>query len=48
MIVSLVLRILVTGSAGFISGHLAERFIANGHDVIVLGNLEPFYDTWMK
>lgn len=42
------MRILVTGGAGFISGHLAERFIANGHDVVVLDNLEPFYHTRMK
>ena len=42
------MRILVTGGAGFIGGHLAERFIADGHDVTVLDNLEPFYDTRIK
>jgi UDP-glucose 4-epimerase len=42
------MRILVTGGAGFIGGHLAERFVADGHDVIVLDNFDPFYDTQIK
>jgi UDP-glucose 4-epimerase len=42
------MRILVTGGAGFIGGHLAESFIRNGHDVIVLDNLEPYYDLGIK
>ena len=35
------MRILVTGGARFISGHLAESFPEDGHDVTVLDNLEP-------
>ncbi len=42
------MRILVTGGAGFIGGHLAERFVADGHDVVVLDNFDPFYDTRIK
>jgi UDP-glucose 4-epimerase len=42
------MQILVTGGAGFIGGHLAERFVADGHDVVVLDNLDPFYDTRIK
>ncbi|MFB6308717.1 MAG: SDR family oxidoreductase [Haloarculaceae archaeon] len=42
------MRILVTGGAGFIGGHLAERFVADGHDVVVLDNLDPFYDVDIK
>jgi UDP-glucose 4-epimerase len=42
------MRILVTGGAGFIGGHLAERFVADGHDVTVLDNFDPFYDTRIK
>lgn len=42
------MRILVTGGAGFIGGHLAERFVTEGHDVVVLDNLDPFYDTRIK
>jgi UDP-glucose 4-epimerase len=32
------MRILVTGGAGFIGGHLVERLIANQHHVIVIDN----------
>ena len=42
------MRILVTGGAGFIGGHLAERFVEDGHDVVVLDNFDPFYDTRIK
>jgi UDP-glucose 4-epimerase len=42
------MQILVTGGAGFIGGHLAERFVAEGHDVVVLDNLNDFYDTGLK
>lgn len=31
-------RVLVTGGAGFIGSHLAERLLAMGHDVVVLDN----------
>ena len=33
------LRILVTGGAGFIGSHVAERLLAAGHEVAVLDNL---------
>jgi UDP-glucose 4-epimerase len=42
------MQILVTGGAGFIGGHLAERFVRDGHDVAVLDNLDPFYDVRIK
>ncbi|MCU4719311.1 SDR family oxidoreductase [Halapricum hydrolyticum] len=42
------MHVLVTGGAGFIGGHLAERFAADGHDVVVLDNLDPFYDLDIK
>jgi UDP-glucose 4-epimerase len=32
-------RIVVTGGAGFIGSHLADAFIEEGHDVVVLDNL---------
>ncbi|MBI4179335.1 GDP-mannose 4,6-dehydratase [bacterium] len=33
------MKILVTGGAGFIGSHLAERLLAKGHDVVALDNL---------
>ena len=32
------MRVLITGAAGFLGSHLAERFIADGHDVVGLDN----------
>ena len=32
-------RILITGGAGFIGSHLADRFLAEGHEVICIDNL---------
>lgn len=32
-------KVLVTGGAGFIGSNLADRLIADGHDVVVLDNL---------
>jgi len=32
------LRVLVTGAAGFIGSHVAERLVADGHDVVGLDN----------
>ena len=33
------MKALITGGAGFIGSHLAERFLDDGHEVIVLDNL---------
>lgn len=41
-------RILVTGSAGFIGFHLSQRLLAAGHEVIGLDALTPYYDVRLK
>jgi dTDP-glucose 4,6-dehydratase len=33
------MRVLITGAAGFLGSHLADRFIAEGHEVVGMDNL---------
>ncbi len=42
------MRVLVTGAAGFIGYHVAERLLARGDEVIGLDNLNPYYDPTLK
>src|SRR5436190_9596893 len=37
------MRILVTGAAGFIGSHLAERLVARGDEVVGFDNFDAFY-----
>ncbi|MGB1101398.1 MAG: NAD-dependent epimerase/dehydratase family protein, partial [Pontimonas sp.] len=32
------MRILITGGAGFVGSHLAERLLGHGHEVIAVDN----------
>jgi len=41
-------KILVTGTAGFIGYHVAERLLTEGHHVIGLDNLNDYYDVNLK
>lgn len=41
-------RILLTGAAGFIGSHLAERLLARGDAVVAVDNFDPFYDPAEK
>jgi len=42
------MRILVTGAAGFIGSHLAERLLSRGHQVVGLDNFDDFYAPEIK
>jgi UDP-glucuronate 4-epimerase len=42
------LKILVTGGAGFIGSHLCERVLSDGNQVICLDNFDSFYDPNIK
>ena len=42
------LTYLVTGGAGFIGSHLAERLVARGDEVVGLDNFDPFYPRAVK
>ncbi len=42
------MRILVTGTAGFIGFHLAQRLIARGDEIVGLDNINDYYDTGVK
>src|SRR5258708_32426653 len=42
------MRILVTGAAGFIGSHLAEKLVSAGRDVAILDDFNDFYDPEIK
>ncbi len=46
--VSRSMRVLVTGGAGFIGSHITETLLAKDHRVVVLDNLDPYYDLGIK
>ena len=42
------MKVLVTGGAGFIGSHLCERLLARGDEVTLLDNFNDFYDPAIK
>ena len=42
------MKTLVTGAAGFIGMHVAERLLSMGHEVVGLDNLNDYYDVSLK
>lgn len=42
------MNILVTGAAGFIGMHTAERLLQQGHHVLGLDSFSPYYDVRLK
>src|SRR5579859_566954 len=42
------MKILVTGAAGFIGMHVAERLLARGDEVAGIDNLNAYYEVGLK
>jgi UDP-glucuronate 4-epimerase len=42
------MKVLVTGSAGFIGNHVALRLLGDGHQVIGIDNLNEYYEVSLK
>ena len=41
-------KVLVTGSAGFIGFHVAQRLLREGKQVLGLDNMNAYYDVNLK
>jgi UDP-glucuronate 4-epimerase len=42
------MKILVTGTAGFIGFHLAKKLLGRGDTVVGLDNINDYYDVNLK
>ena len=42
------MKVLVTGSAGFIGFHISRQLLGDGFDVVGIDNLSPYYDKNLK
>lgn len=42
------MKVLITGAAGFIGMHVAERLLARGDEVVGVDNLNDYYDVSLK
>src|SRR4051812_3738827 len=42
------MRYLITGTAGFIGYHLAQRLLSDGHSVHGVDGITPYYDQNLK
>ncbi|MFH1522949.1 MAG: NAD-dependent epimerase/dehydratase family protein [Patescibacteria group bacterium] len=41
-------KILITGGAGFIGSHLVKKLIDQGHRIVIVDNLNKYYDPQLK
>ena len=41
-------KVLVTGGAGFIGSHVADHLLARGDDVVIVDEINDYYDTKIK
>nr|WP_281162804.1 SDR family oxidoreductase [Methanomethylovorans hollandica] len=39
---------MVTGGAGFIGSHIAEKLAKDGHEIVIVDNLDPYYSVELK
>ena len=42
------MKILITGTAGFIGFHTAKKFIEQGYEVVGIDNINDYYHTKLK
>ena len=42
------MKILVTGSAGFIGFHLSKKLVDKGYSVVGIDSINSYYDTNIK
>lgn len=42
------MKILITGTAGFIGFHLVSKIVANGHQVVGIDSINDYYDVALK
>src|SRR3990167_5264682 len=42
------MKVLVTGCAGFIGSHLTDRLLKNGHKIIGIDKFNDYYDPKIK
>jgi UDP-glucuronate 4-epimerase len=42
------MKLLITGTAGFIGFHFANRMLADGHEVVGLDSINDYYDVQLK
>ena len=41
-------KIIVTGGAGFIGSHIAEKLAKGGHEIVIVDNLDDYYSIDLK